>query len=139
MTVRPAHLVLADEVGVLAEAPDAAAAQNGVNETMQQVLDAMRALDVPDSALRTEDASLIPGGYVGGIDVLSGADCSFVCHGRDWVLSRHPITGSNTTVSRLLGNGASSGESRLDARVAGAISEVAAPTPCVNRSAGRFR
>lgn len=47
-------------LGALAEAEEAADAQNGVNETMQRILDAMRGLGIAEAALRTEDLSLYP-------------------------------------------------------------------------------
>jgi len=58
VSVQPDHAIV--RLGVLADAADAASAQNQVNETMQRVLDAMRGIDVPDQALRTEDLSLYP-------------------------------------------------------------------------------
>jgi len=58
VSVQPDHAVV--RLGVLADAADAASAQNQVNETMQRLLDAMRDLDVPEQALRTEDLSLYP-------------------------------------------------------------------------------
>jgi|SRR5690606_2362467 len=58
VSIQPDHAVV--RLGVLAEAPDAADAQNRVNETMQRVLDAMRGLGFADQALRTEDLSLYP-------------------------------------------------------------------------------
>src|SRR5690606_30393462 len=58
VSVQPDHAIV--RLGVLAEAPEAATAQSQVNETMQRLLDAMRELDVPERALRTEDLSLYP-------------------------------------------------------------------------------
>lgn len=58
VSIQPDHAVV--RLGVLAEAPDAADAQNRVNESMQRVLDAMRGLGVTEQALRTEDLSLYP-------------------------------------------------------------------------------
>src|SRR5690606_4035377 len=58
VSIQPDHAIV--RLGVLAEAPDAATAQNQVNETMQRVLDGMRGIGVPDQALRTEDLSLYP-------------------------------------------------------------------------------
>lgn len=58
VSIQPDHATV--RLGVLAEAPDAASAQNQVNETMQRVLDGMRGLGMPDRALRTEDLSLYP-------------------------------------------------------------------------------
>src|SRR5690606_35187635 len=58
VSIQPDHAIV--RLGVLAEAPDAATAQNQVNETMQRVLDGMRGIGVPDPALRTEALSLYP-------------------------------------------------------------------------------
>jgi uncharacterized protein len=46
--------------GVTALAADAAAAQDQVNQVMRRVLDAVRALDVPERAVRTEQLWLSP-------------------------------------------------------------------------------
>lgn len=58
VSIQPDHAVV--RLGVLAEAPDAASAQNQVNETMQRVLDGMRRIGMPEQTLKTEDLSLYP-------------------------------------------------------------------------------
>lgn len=47
-------------LGVVAEAAEAAAAQNDVNEIMARILDAVAATGVPESSVQTEDLSLSP-------------------------------------------------------------------------------
>ena len=47
-------------LGVVAEAAEAAAAQDAANEIMARILEAVAALEVPESAVRTEDLSLSP-------------------------------------------------------------------------------
>lgn len=47
-------------LGVLAQAPEAADAQQRVNETMQRILAAVTALGVAERSVRTEDLSLTP-------------------------------------------------------------------------------
>lgn len=58
VSVSPDRAVV--RLGVLGEGADAAAAQGRVNATMAAILDAMRALELPDRALRTSDLSLYP-------------------------------------------------------------------------------
>jgi hypothetical protein len=47
-------------LGVVAQAAEASDAQQQVNRIMQQVLDAVTGLDVPEQAVRTEELSLFP-------------------------------------------------------------------------------
>ena len=47
-------------LGMTAEAPEASAAQSQVNETMQAILDAVKALGVPERSIRTEQLTLSP-------------------------------------------------------------------------------
>ena len=47
-------------LGMLAQAPEAADAQQRVNETMQRILAAVTGLGIPERSVRTEDLSLSP-------------------------------------------------------------------------------
>lgn len=47
-------------LGVVGEGAEASAAQDQVNRAMEQVLEAVMALDVPERSIRTEDLSLYP-------------------------------------------------------------------------------
>jgi uncharacterized protein len=58
VSIQPDQAIV--RLGVLAESAEAADAQNGVNDVMQQILAAMRALGLPDRTLRTEELSLYP-------------------------------------------------------------------------------
>jgi len=58
VSVQPDTAVV--RLGVLAQAPEAADAQQRVNEAMQRILAAVTGLGIPERSVRTEDLSLSP-------------------------------------------------------------------------------
>ena len=58
VSVQPDRAVV--RLGVMAQAPEAAEAQDQVNAAMQRVQEAVMGLDVPEQSVRTEELSLYP-------------------------------------------------------------------------------